>query len=145
MLLDSCNCDLPVIWVTLVTQPMCLNLTQLLIVSLPKDHHTHQIYNCWVRVLCTEFFLNWITQHYIQLDDINLCYTLVHGTINIGGRSDPLQSRVNESHWLDLARHNAFTESHSQYSLKLTFKVTRPFTESPTLLRLQFGSILGGK
>ena len=60
---------------------MCLNLTRLLIVFIPKDHHTHQIYPTFYHsvLLCTEVDLDsleqagsdWIelhTQHYIQLD-----------------------------------------------------------------------------
>ena len=100
MLLDSCCCDLPVIWVTLVTQPMCLNLPRLLIVSVPKDHHTQQIYSTfyhWV-ILCTEL-------HSATFK------TALHFT-KIGLLSEPLQSGVNESpHWLDPAPcHNDFTE-----------------------------------
>ena len=84
------------IWVTLVTQPMCLNLTRLLIVFIPKDHHTHQIYPTFYHsvLLCTEVDLDSLEQagsDWIELQRItfnwitpNVLHCTAFGSTNIG-------------------------------------------------------------
>ena len=155
MLLDSCCSDLPVIWVILVTQPMCLNLPRLLIVSFLKDHHTQQIYSTfyhsdWV-ILCTEV-PNCITQRYIQnCTTLHKDWPALRTTSIRSEWVSSLTWSCPVSQWFHRVTmispsHNDFTESHSlniRWSSHLRWPAW-PFSESPTLSkRLHFGSILG--